>query len=155
LTNLTYEEDFPEIIAGFNKVVPDELSNLDEFNSQCGVAFNIESEKLKKPEAIDDGSYANLSFFDPRGVKFGLRMVCAPNGFIYKGTIKKVPEEEYNKVCSLNGISSSQAMVSKLPFMFNSDIYNGFSFSKGCYLGQEIVARAYFTGIVRRRIFPF
>lgn len=39
--------------------------------------------------------------------------------------------------------------------MFNSDIFNGFSFNKGCYLGQEIVARAYYTGIVRRRVFPF
>lgn len=46
-------------------------------------------------------------------------------------------------------------MSNKLPFMFNSDLFNGFSFNKGCYLGQEIVARAYHTGIVRRRIFPY
>lgn len=39
--------------------------------------------------------------------------------------------------------------------MFNSDLFNGFSFNKGCYLGQEIVARAYHTGIVRRRVFPY
>ena len=39
--------------------------------------------------------------------------------------------------------------------MFNSDLFNGFSFTKGCYLGQELVARAYHTGIVRRRILPF
>ena len=55
----------------------------------------------------------------------------------------------------LCGISSSGIMGNKLPFMFNADIFNGFSFNKGCYLGQEIVARAYFTGIVRRRVFPF
>lgn len=39
--------------------------------------------------------------------------------------------------------------------MFNSDLFNGFSFTKGCYIGQELVARAYHTGIVRRRILPF
>ena len=55
----------------------------------------------------------------------------------------------------MSGISSSVLMKNKLPFMFNSDLFNGFSFNKGCYLGQEIVARAYFTGIVRRRVFPF
>ncbi len=96
-----------------------------------------------------------MSFFDPRGVKLGLRMICAPSGFVYKGAIKRVEEVEYDRICRLNGISSSQAMSNKLPFMFNSDFFNGFSFTKGCYLGQEIVARAYFTGIVRRRIFPF
>ena len=53
------------------------------------------------------------------------------------------------------GITTSKLMRSKLPFMFNSDLYNGFSFKKGCYLGQEVIARAYYTGIVRRRIFPF
>lgn len=36
----------------------------------------------------------------------------------------------------LNGVTSSKSMVGKLPFMFNSDILNGFSFKKGCYLGQ-------------------
>ncbi len=46
-------------------------------------------------------------------------------------------------------------MKDKLPFMFNSDLLNGFSFNKGCYLGQEIIARSYFTGIIRRRVFPY
>ena len=53
------------------------------------------------------------------------------------------------------GITSTKAMNNKLPFMFNTDLLNGFSFRKGCYLGQELISRSYFTGIVRRRIFPF
>lgn len=36
----------------------------------------------------------------------------------------------------MHGTSSTSAMVNKLPFMFNSDLFNGFSFNKGCYLGQ-------------------
>jgi tRNA-modifying protein YgfZ len=31
---------------------------------------------------------------------------------------------------------------------------NGISYSKGCYLGQELTARTHFTGMTRKRIFP-
>uniref|UniRef100_A0A183C1L4 GCV_T_C domain-containing protein n=1 Tax=Globodera pallida TaxID=36090 RepID=A0A183C1L4_GLOPA len=37
----------------------------------------------------------------------------------------------------------------------NGDITGGVSFEKGCYIGQELVARTHFTGIVRRRLMPF
>jgi folate-binding Fe-S cluster repair protein YgfZ len=52
------------------------------------------------------------------------------------GGFPMVKEEEYEKMCRLNGISSSAVMTNKFPFMFNSDFFNGFSFNKGCYLGQ-------------------
>lgn len=29
------------------------------------------------------------------------------------------------------------------------------SFNKGCYLGQELIAKAHFTGVIRKRIMPF
>ena len=32
--------------------------------------------------------------------------------------------------------------------------WNGISFSKGCYLGQELTARSHFTGVIRKRLVP-
>ena len=29
------------------------------------------------------------------------------------------------------------------------------SFNKGCYLGQELVAKTHHTGVIRKRIMPF
>ena len=55
----------------------------------------------------------------------------------------------------MNGVCSSELLADKLPFQFNLDILNGVSLRKGCYLGQEIVSRAYNSGIIRRRLFPF
>lgn len=37
--------------------------------------------------------------------------------------------------------------------MLNLDLLSGISFNKGCYTGQEIIARAHFRGVVKRRMF--
>ena len=37
--------------------------------------------------------------------------------------------------------------------MINLDLINGISFNKGCYTGQEIVARVQHRGEIKRRMF--
>ena len=39
--------------------------------------------------------------------------------------------------------------------MLNVDLLGGISFEKGCYTGQEIIARAHFRGTIKRRMFRF
>lgn len=39
--------------------------------------------------------------------------------------------------------------------MLNLDVLGGISFNKGCYTGQEIIARAHFRGTVKRRMLRF
>jgi tRNA-modifying protein YgfZ len=39
--------------------------------------------------------------------------------------------------------------------MLNLDVLNGISFEKGCYTGQEVIARAHFRGRVKRRMQRF
>lgn len=38
---------------------------------------------------------------------------------------------------------------------YNLDLLNGISFIKGCYIGQELMARTHFQGTLRKRIAPF
>jgi folate-binding protein YgfZ len=42
-----------------------------------------------------------------------------------------------------------------LPQMLNLDLIGGISFSKGCYVGQEIVARAQHLGRLKRRMLRY
>jgi len=42
-----------------------------------------------------------------------------------------------------------------IPQMLNVDLLNGVSFTKGCYTGQEIVARTHHLGRVKRRTMRF
>jgi len=41
------------------------------------------------------------------------------------------------------------------PHMLNLDLLDGISFDKGCYTGQEIVARTHYKGATRRRTLRF
>lgn len=43
---------------------------------------------------------------------------------------------------------------SSVPFESNFDLLNAIDYDKGCYLGQELVARTHFRGAVRKRLFP-
>lgn len=47
---------------------------------------------------------------------------------------------------------NSEAFV---PQMLNLDLINGVSFKKGCYPGQEIVARMHYLGNLKQRMFRF
>eukprot|EP01023_Acetabularia_acetabulum_P062521 TRINITY_DN7706_c1_g1_i6.p5 TRINITY_DN7706_c1_g1~~TRINITY_DN7706_c1_g1_i6.p5 ORF type:complete len:126 (-),score=17.08 TRINITY_DN7706_c1_g1_i6:577-954(-) len=38
---------------------------------------------------------------------------------------------------------------------YNFDGLNGIDFDKGCYMGQELMARTHFSGVIRKRCVPF
>jgi folate-binding protein YgfZ len=54
----------------------------------------------------------------------------------------------------LAGIAEGTEISSRTALECNQDFLNAISFSKGCYLGQELTARSNFTGVVRKRIVP-
>jgi tRNA-modifying protein YgfZ len=41
-----------------------------------------------------------------------------------------------------------------IPFEYNLDLMGAIDFSKGCYIGQELVSRVHNKGIVRKRVLP-
>uniref|UniRef100_A0A0R3RPJ7 GCV_T domain-containing protein n=1 Tax=Elaeophora elaphi TaxID=1147741 RepID=A0A0R3RPJ7_9BILA len=46
-------------------------------------------------------------------------------------------------------------LAGELPLFMNADIMNGVSANKGCYLGQELTARALNAPEIRKRLLPF
>jgi folate-binding protein YgfZ len=50
------------------------------------------------------------------------------------------------------GVAQSEAFT---PHMLNLDLLGAISFDKGCYTGQEIVARTHYRGATRRRMLRF
>lgn len=55
-----------------------------------------------------------------------------------------------------NGIAEGSEFLKgqSFPLEMNCDYLNGISFNKGCYVGQELTARTYHTGVTRKRIMP-
>ncbi len=60
----------------------------------------------------------------------------------------------YSVLRKLSGIAEGQELTSKTPLECNQEFLNAISFSKGCYLGQELTARSQYVGVVRKRIVP-
>jgi len=54
----------------------------------------------------------------------------------------------------LAGVAEGTEIAGKTPLETNQDFLRAVSFHKGCYLGQELTARANYIGIIRKRILP-
>lgn len=53
------------------------------------------------------------------------------------------------------GVLEANEIEGRLPYLCNLDFLKGINFNKGCYVGQELTARSYHTGMIRRRALPF
>jgi len=68
------------------------------------------------------------------------------------------PVEFWDKACIDSNLPEISLITSEklVPQMLNLDINEiGVNFSKGCYPGQEVVARLHYLGSVKRRLFAF
>lgn len=101
---------------------------------------------------------------DPRSSSFGLRILSESN--IEKSEITKhldsdisIPKDSlsYREFRYKLGIGEGVNDLppgKPLPLEINCDYLHGVSFHKGCYIGQELTARTYHTGVVRKRLLP-
>lgn len=72
-------------------------------------------------------------------------------------SISVTSEEDYRNFRYRIGMSEGcddHPMNSALPLESNGDFLHGISFFKGCYIGQELTARSYHTGVIRKRLMP-
>ena len=96
---------------------------------------------------------ANLIFLYP-GAGQARALWCAPSG-------SPAPEGEPTNLSMWNWleVQSGIAMISQpvfesfVPQMLNYESVGGVNFKKGCYPGQEIVARSQFRGTLKRRAY--
>lgn len=99
---------------------------------------------------------------DPRG-NLGLRVLTKADANIDKFVnIKAFPKAPgtYNVLRRLNGIAEGlelegrTALEANMEIMGKTDARAAVAFDKGCYLGQELTARSFFKGVVRKRVMP-
>lgn len=53
------------------------------------------------------------------------------------------------------GVAEDECKEGSIPFEGNIDLYGAIDYNKGCYLGQELVARTHHQGVVRKRLMPY
>lgn len=114
-------------------------------------------------------SFDGAAFFhDPRAINHDLRAINSdgwritryilPKGFTPPWPeAEEVNEEEYHRLRYWWGVVEGPQEIPRkqaIPLEFNLDWMNAIDFAKGCYLGQELVARTHAKGVVRKRIMP-
>lgn len=109
--------------------------------------------------------YSEINIFnDPRLIELGSRIIAKPNLSAPElieiiGSDISVSENEdvYKYLRYKLGVSEGVEDMPPgtcFPLEMNCDYLHGVSFHKGCYIGQELTARIYHTGVVRKRIMP-
>jgi folate-binding protein YgfZ len=88
-----------------------------------------------------------LRYVDPRLSELGWRAFVANSG---------VPAQGYDIARIVHGLADSADIGSgeTFPHEANFDQFGGVSFSKGCYVGQEVVSRMEHRGTARTRMLP-
>ena len=80
----------------------------------------------------------------------------------FKTEITDISDQELSVEDKLNGLNRLRMGMADItlettdqfiPQMLNLDVLDFISFKKGCYTGQEVVARAHYLGAVKRRMY--
>jgi folate-binding protein YgfZ len=134
-------------------------------------AFKSEVEELWASVGAASSGSPWSGYWDARGAptQLGARLV-APRQAVsaglkahYAATEQPSPNgaaagagtASYDTLRRLLGAAEGAECAGLIPLECNLTLLRGVSFDKGCYLGQELVARTHFRGLVRKRVMPF
>jgi folate-binding protein YgfZ len=138
------------------------VAQLSAFVLRADVRFEDRSRLVEVAGLLDAEPDARWS--QSAAAAAGLAMlVASPRRILLAGTrpaldavlaaIPRTTPEDWHLACVLDGEASVMPATAALwlPQMLNLDLVGGISFSKGCYVGQEVVARAQHLGRLKRR----
>lgn len=122
----------------------DLLNKLTQYRLRARLTLSIDPglQVVVSPAFMPDG------YVDPRLPEMGYR-AFRPGGLTPAGT-------GYEEFRLVHGLADSLDIGSNaiFPHEANFDQMNGVSFSKGCYVGQEVVSRMQHRGTARNRMLP-
>ncbi|KAG0613504.1 hypothetical protein M758_6G108400 [Ceratodon purpureus] len=114
-----------------------------------------------KDESALSSAEANSDKFrwykDPRLSTLGLRGVFSSSPPPLVEADSAVEEDYYLLWRMEQGVAEGSTEIPKgeaIPLEYNLAALNAINFDKGCYVGQELVARTHHRGVIRKRLMP-
>uniref|UniRef100_A0A182NPT6 GCV_T domain-containing protein n=1 Tax=Anopheles dirus TaxID=7168 RepID=A0A182NPT6_9DIPT len=145
-----------------------QIEAVDAAQFRLWVAFSdgvAEEEPLPTPRP--ECSEGGLQIFkDPRLPRLGFRVLVnserqpeneAHLDRVFPGALKAETALPYTSFRYGLGVGEGEENLPDgkcFPLECNCDFLHGVSFHKGCYIGQELTARTYHTGVIRKRLMP-
>ena len=125
----------------------DLLKRLLMYRLRAKLDLALDEGKAVAVSPLDD--LPGLRFVDPRLVTMGWRSIVDAS-VLAPGTGYHAVRIAVGLADSVQDIGSGDLFVHEA----NLDQLNGVSFTKGCYVGQEVVSRTHHRGTARNRILP-
>lgn len=132
----------------------DSVSVLGVVGATAGTALGAAPEAAAwSVQATSDGQLVRLP--DVLGVPRWLWVGDTATAQACLSTLPALPSEQWQWLDVMSGIPRvQQATVDQfVPQMINFELIGGVNFQKGCYPGQEVVARSQYRGTTKRRAF--
>jgi len=142
------------------------LKRLTIFKLRARVELENASNAWQVAAAWDGAPAAagdRIVYADPRLPAMGYRVLApVPPGFTaavgdVEGNAQWVASEDYHAHRIALGVpegGKDYVLGETFPHEADLDLLNGVSFTKGCFVGQEVVARMKHRGTVRKRVVP-
>lgn len=147
-------------------LAPTLIAQLSAFVLRADVRFEDRSPRVLVAGLIDAEPDAHWS--QAAAAAAGLAMmVASPRRILLAGArpaldaalaaVARTTPDDWERVTIADGEPSISPPTAALwlPQMLNLDLIGGVSFSKGCYVGQEIVARSQHLGRIKRRMLRY
>lgn len=127
----------------------DLLCHIKQFQLRTKVAVDNVSDSWQATAAWPARRADGLSLADPRmDMTRTIAETAAPS---------EANAEQYTALRYALGVPEGPVEIARsqaIPLEYGIDLLGGVDYHKGCYLGQELVARTHHRGIIRKRILP-
>jgi folate-binding protein YgfZ len=142
------------------------IGQISQYVLRADVRFEDCSDRISVAGLIETGPDARGP--PPAGAASGLtRMVANSRRMLLIGaratldaslaTVPPCSSTDWDRACIADGepLVQPETAALWLPQMLNLDLLGAVSFNKGCYVGQEIIARAQHLGRIKRRMLRY
>ena len=126
--------------------------------------YSIFSDQNQKDHLVINSKMSKdelICVLDPRYSGLGYRVLVKSQNYLNSCFTTEITPDlnksSYKKHLYRQGIAENHDDIPyghAIPLEYNLVLLNGVSFSKGCYLGQELIAKTHHTGVIRKRILP-
>jgi folate-binding protein YgfZ len=141
--------DFREQYTVFNFLPLQPFSLLSS-----GPLYTSELDNTTKTLSHDVEKLGGVVFRDPRCFSLGYRVLLPSSSSLQEQRASAATPLDYHALRVLLGVPEGKEVQDVVPLEWSLTFLNGVSFDKGCYVGQELIARTHFRGFVRKRFVP-